>query len=216
MPIVRNCIIRDNKGTYGGALALTHRAMVSGTLIDRNTAEYGGALYFFEDGVELSDGTIVDTKQGSGTTLDTNMAHVYTSTIVNNLASAQGGGIWFGQGEANVRINSSVVWQNDSPDQANVSGLSNPEKTADNNMGFTEFYPFSFSAVQNVRLSGTNNVDLPNTNRAGTRFAKAGTTDQVTLAVETGAGLRQSFRLRLLRIDRLLHLGEDRHEHQRL
>lgn len=184
---VRNCIIRDNKGTYGGALALTHRAMVSGTLIDRNTAEYGGALYFFEDGVELSDGTIVDTKQGSGTTLDANMAHVYTSTIVNNLASAQGGGIWFGQGEANVRINSSVVWQNDSPDQANVSGLSNPEKPADSNIGSTEFYPFSFSAVQNVRLSGTNNVDLPNTNRAGTRFAKAGTTDQVTLAVETGA-----------------------------
>ncbi len=184
---VRNCIIRDNKATYGGALALTHRALVSGTLIDRNTAEYGGALYFFEDGVELSDGTIVDTKQGSGTTLDANMPHVYTSTIVNNLANAQGGGIWFGQGEANVRINSSVVWQNHSPDQANVSGLSNPEKPADNNMGSTEFYPFSFSAVQNVRLSGTNNIDLPNTNREGTRFVKAGSTDQVTLAKESGA-----------------------------
>jgi hypothetical protein len=103
------------------------------------------------------------------------------------LPSAQGGGIWFGQGEANVRINSSVVWQNDSPDQANVSGLSNSEKPADSNIGSTEFYPFSFSAVQNVRLSGTNNVDLPTTNRAGTRFAKAGTTAQVTLAVETGA-----------------------------
>ena len=98
---VRNCIIRDNKATYGGALALTHRALVSGTLIDRNTAEYGGALYFFEDGVELSDGTIVDTKQGSGTTLDANMAHVYTSTIVNNLAKCSGWWhlVWTGRGQ---------------------------------------------------------------------------------------------------------------------
>lgn len=184
---VRNCIVRDNKGTYGGALALTHRALVSGCLIDQNTAEYGGALYFFEDGAQLSDGTTIDTRQGTAATLDANMAHVYTSSIVNNLANAQGGGIWFGQSEANARVNSSVVWQNDSPDQPNVSGLSNPDKPADNTMGSTEFYPFSFSAVQNVRLSGTNNIDLPNANREGTRFAQAGTTDQVTLAKESGA-----------------------------
>lgn len=184
---VRNCILQGNKGIYGGALALTHNALVSGCLIDKNTADYGGALYVIEDGIELSDGTIVNSAQQSAATLDANMAHVYTSTIVNNKANTQGGGIWFGQTTSNVRVNSCIIWQNDSQDQANVSGLSNPEKPAGETSSATEFYPFSYCASQNVRLTGTNNRNLKNLNREGVRFAKQGSVDKVTLAVERSA-----------------------------
>lgn len=181
---VRNCIVRNNEGVYGGALALTHKALVSGCLIDRNTADYGGAIYVFENGTELSDGTLVNTEQGDEPAMDANMSHVYTSTIVNNKANVRGGGIWFGQDESNVRVNSTAVWQNESQDQANISGLSNPQKPDGSTSSAREFYPFSYCAAQNIRLAGTNNINLQNLNREGTRFAKKGSTDQKTLAKE--------------------------------
>ncbi len=185
---VRNCIVRGNNATYGGALALTHNALVSGCLIDQNTADYGGAIYMFENGTTLSDGTVIDTSSKGGAT-DANMAHVYTSTIVNNTANNQGGGIWFGQEDKNIniRVNSSVVWQNSSASQANVSGLFNPTKTVDNTVSTLEFYPFSYCAVQNLRLSGANNIELHNLNSTGSRFASKNNaaTDHNTLAKET-------------------------------
>ena len=185
---VRNCIVRGNSATYGGALALTHNALVSGCLIDQNTADYGGAIYMFENGTQLSDGTIINTTP-SGTQLDEKMAHVYTSTIVNNTANTQGGGIWFGQDDQNIniRVNSTVVWQNSSASQANISGLFNPTKAPGNTATTIEFYPFSYCAAQNLRLSGTNNIQLGNLNSAGVRFAAKDATDQQTLAQETTA-----------------------------
>ncbi len=187
---VRNCVLRGNSATYGGALALTHNALVSGCLIDQNTADYGGAIYMFENGTVLSDGTKIDTTP-NGTAVDGRMAHVYTSTIVNNTANNQGGGIWFGQNEddINIRVNSSVIWQNSSATQANVSGLYNPTKAAGNTQTTQEFFPFSYCAVQNLRLSGVNNLQLGNLNTAGSRFASASATSQNpnTLAKETTA-----------------------------
>lgn len=184
---VRNCVLRDNQGIYGGALALTHNALVSGCLIDRNTADYGGAVYVFEHGTRLSDGTVVSTEATSGEPIDKRMARVYTSTIVNNKANTQGGGIWFSQDNSNVRVNSSVIWQNASQDQANVSGLSNPDKPDGDVNSSLAFYPFAYCAAQNIRLAGTNNIYLNNLNRMGARFAKAGSSDGKTLAVE-GSG----------------------------
>ena len=185
---VRNCIVRDNKATYGGALALTHGALVSGSLIDQNTADYGGAIYVFENGTVLSDGTTIATKAQTGETMDHRMAHVYTSTIVNNLANQQGGGIYFGQDDdnINVRVNSSVIWQNNSSNMANVSGLYNPTRT-DNTVSSEEFFPFSYCGVQNLRLSGINNLSLGNQNKQGARFAAKGNKadDHTTTATET-------------------------------
>ncbi len=187
---VRNCIVRGNKATYGGALALTHNALVSGCLIDQNTADYGGAIYMFENGTTLSDGTVISTAT-TGTQVDANMAHVYTSTIVNNVANNQGGGIWFGQDEENIniRVNSTVVWQNSSATQANVSGLFNPTKVSGNTTSTFDFYPFAYCAVQNLRLSGVNNVQLGNLNSSGARFASKDNADddQNTLAKENTA-----------------------------
>ncbi len=182
---VRNCIVRGNSATYGGALALTHNALVSGCLIDQNTADYGGGIYMFENGTKLSDGTVVNT-ESDGTTLDANMAHVYTSTIVNNKANSIGGGVWFGQSDANIniRVNSSVLWQNTAASQANVSGLYNPEKPVGNTQSTVEFYPFAYCGVQNLRLSGINNISLGNKNTAGPRFSSDQATSIATSLAE--------------------------------
>lgn len=184
---VRNCIVRNNKGIYGGALALMHKALVSGCLIDRNTAEYGGAIYVFEEGDMLSDGTMVTSAAPQGGRLDVNMPRVFTSTIVNNIANIQGGGIWFSQNNANVRVNSTVVWQNNSQDQANISGLTNPDKPADDTNSSIAYFPFSYSAAQNLRLAGSNNISLNGGNNLGVRFAKGSSGDGRTVAVETPA-----------------------------
>lgn len=172
---VRNCIIKDNYGTYGGALALTSKGLVSGSVIQKNEAQYGGGIYIFENGVRLSNGIVNNTNQEDGSSMDVNMPHIYTSTIVKNKATHQGGGLWFSNDAdmPNVRVNSCVLWQNDAPDQANVAGQTSPDMTDDQigNTRTEDFYPFAYSAVQNLRLSGTNNISVETINRNGTRFA---------------------------------------------
>ncbi len=175
---VRNCIVRNNSGVCGGALALTHNALVSGCLIDRNTAEYGGAIYIFEHGTRLSDGTVIDTENADYTPVltdydhryDREMPHVYSSTIVNNTATRQGGGVWYGTAEANVRFNSTIIWQNTCPDQPNVSGIYNITRHDDQTYATTEFYPFNYCALHNITASGLNNIQLADLNKNGTRF----------------------------------------------
>ncbi len=192
---VRNCIIRNNKSVYGGALALTHNALVSGCLIDRNEADYGGAIYVFEHGARLSDGTVINTENADYREdltdyqyrYDREMPHVYSSTIVNNSAEKQGGGVWYGTAEANVRFNSTVVWANNCPDQPNVSGLYNITRADNQLYATTEYYPFNYCAVQNIQASGLNNLSLSDRNIYGARFQDATKTDdRNAMALESG------------------------------
>ncbi|MBE6331336.1 MAG: hypothetical protein E7070_03380 [Bacteroidales bacterium] len=177
---VRNCIVKNNSATYGGALALMNKGLVSGCLIIDNEADYGGGIYVVEDGITLSDGTTNSTSHGSAAALDANMPHVYTTTIVKNTGNQQGGGLWFSNDaeEPNVRVNSTVLWQNDSPDQANVAGQTSPDMPTDaNGISTFEWYPFAYSAVQNIRLSGTSNISVDIQNRQGNRFGIDSPTD---------------------------------------
>ncbi len=175
---VRNCIVRKNSGIFGGALALTHNALVSGCLIDQNTANYGGAIYVFEHGTTLSDGTVVDTENTNYIPesdryehrYDTEMPHVYSTTIVNNEAKNQGGGVWYCPDHANVRFNSTLVWANACPDQPNVSGIYNITRPDGQTYVTTEFYPFNYCAVQDIRPSGLDNLSVGEQNKRGVRF----------------------------------------------
>jgi len=177
---VRNCIVRDNKGFYGGAFALTHGALISGTLMEKNSADYGGALYVFKNGTKISNGTTIDT--GTSAEENSKMPHIYTSTIVNNKANKVGGGIWFSEEYANVRVNSSVIWENECNDQANVAGNFNPDRAENETISPQLFYPFAYSAVQNLKITGVNNISLANDNKNGARFSKFGSTDEKTMA----------------------------------
>ncbi len=200
---VRNCIVRGNSGTYGGALALTGNALVSGCLIDGNEAEYGGAIYVFEDGTRLSDGTLVITNNNNNYKAesleyihryDYNMARIYSSTIVNNNATKQGGGVWYGVDDPNVRFNSSVLWQNQSQDQPNVSGVYNITRSDGQTYHTTEYYPFNYCAIQDIQASGLNNMPLMPENANGTRFHDEGSDPDRTnldlIAAEKSTGDR--------------------------
>lgn len=169
---VRNCILKGNTAINGGALALKNHAMVSGSLMLENTADnHGGALYVFENGTELSDGTTITAAMDESAQYpDHNLSHVFTTTVVKNTAQV-GGGLWFSDNNPNVRVNSSVFWGNTAPDQANVAGEVNPEKPVGNTLSAEAFYPFAYSAIQDVRASGTNNISLSETNVNGARFA---------------------------------------------
>ncbi len=172
---VRNCIVRDNEGIYGGALALTHNALVTGCLLDRNQADYGGAIYVFENGTSLSNGITVNTdnegydasSMEAETRYDYYMPRVMSSTIVNNGASVQGGGVWF---KDNVRFMGVVVWQNRCQDQANVSGQYNVARNDGESYFTTEYCPFNYSVVQGIRPSGLNNHSVRADNEHGVRF----------------------------------------------
>ncbi len=178
---VRNCIITGNSANYGGALALRERALVSGCVITDNTADNGGAVYVFEPDQELSDGTTVNTDNGDGdASLDANMPHIYTSTIVNNKANIEGGGLWFtSENTPNVRVNSCVIWENEANEQSNVAGQISPSTEGKTQYSSTEFYPFSYCAVQNVRMMGTNNIGVDTENANGIRFARNGNMNEI-------------------------------------
>jgi len=185
---VRNCIIKGNTATYGGGLALTKKALVSGSLIKGNEATKGGGIYIIEDEMEMSDGTTNSTKKStSGAKLDENMPHVYTSTIVANSASSQGGGIWFTDGEPNVRVNSTVLWKNLCSDQANVAGNTKPDLSNSSEYSTFEWYPFAYSAVESQRVSGASNVAVDVINEQGVRFGKDSQTNKTTYGINGAA-----------------------------
>ena len=161
---VRNCIIRNNTALNGGgALCLKPGALVSGCLIELNAATgsdgKGGGIYV-QPSTQTANGT---------TTFDTSKARVLTSTIVNNWAQNDGGGIYFGNEKPNLRANSVVLWKNDSNGELNVSGLLDPFSQTDKT-GAVEDYPLSYCAVELLRVPGINNIDVSNSMEQGVRF----------------------------------------------
>ena len=154
---IRNCILENNTASEGGgALYLQAGAVVSGTLMKNNSAKYGGAIY-----VEQVDDNVAAEQ------LPEEMAQVLTCTVVSNEATTAGGGIWFYN---NTRVNSSVFWHNTCADQANVSG-----QTSARYEGTTQTfrkYPFAYSAVEKIRMPGTNNLNVGSKNEEGVRFTE--------------------------------------------
>ena len=143
---IRNCVVQDNQAMgKGGGLYLKPFALVSGTIVKRNSANTGGGIY-----VERPASINVDS-----------LARIYISTICHNTATASAGGMWFDNTYA--RVNSSVLWHNSASDNANVSGLFT---RSDAN---TE-YPFNFCAVESRRLEGQGNVELSPSETEGVRW----------------------------------------------
>ena len=134
---VRNCIIRNNKAVDGGgAFCMEQGALVTGCVIDGNSAlsGRGGAIY-------VRNTTVNSNAIG----IDTNIARVMASTIVNNSAEMDGGGIYFG--EAKVRVNSAVRWKNVSNGDHNVCGQTDPGATDASQERNIEGFPLSYCAV---------------------------------------------------------------------
>lgn len=146
---IRNCIIQNNEAlNYGGALYLKPGALISGTIIRGNTAAIGGGIYVEQP----KDG---DAGQGL-------YSRVFTSTICHNTATIRAGGLWF---DKNVRVNSSVLWKNESNDFANVAGQFTSAEIAANSD-----YPFMFSGVEVRKIEGQGNVELSATETEGVRW----------------------------------------------
>lgn len=143
---IRNCVVQHNEANdYGGGLYLQPNALVSGTIIKSNSASVGGGIY-----IEAPENQNPDT-----------LAHIYSTTICANTATASAGGMWFDN--TNARVNSTVVWQNNANDNANVSG--NFSRTSAD----TE-YPFNYCAVESRRLEGQCNLELSPTETEGVRW----------------------------------------------
>ena len=143
---VRNCVIRNNNAAgEGGGLYLKPYALVSGCIIRDNSANTGGGIYVEPPARPNND----------------SLAYVYASTICANTATASAGGLWFNN--TYVRVNSTVLWQNDANDNANVSGVFSRSSNETN-------YPFNFCAVESRRLEGQANIELSPTETEGVRW----------------------------------------------
>ncbi|MBR4564618.1 MAG: hypothetical protein IKO26_09225 [Paludibacteraceae bacterium] len=142
---IRNCVVQNNKAdAYGGGLYLMPNALVSGTIVKKNTADVGGGIYI--DPSPLS------------------LARVFSTTICENSASTTAGGMWFDN--TNARINSTAIWHNSANDFANVSG------TFTRTSNYTD-YPFMFCAVESRRLEGQGNIELSPSETEGVRWDRS-------------------------------------------
>ena len=139
MAHVRNCEISDCQATQGGALMLLKGSIVSGSVIVRNKAQKGGAIYAlrFNDQNE-------DTKNYH--------AYVISCTIAKNEATI-GGGIY--QEENSLIGGNSVIWGNTAQTDNNISGDVNYQ-SYDYLQGlgvYTEkFYPYNYCFVEKMSL----------------------------------------------------------------
>lgn len=136
---VRNCEISDCQATQGGALMLLKGSIVSGSVIVRNKAQKGGAIYALR-----SNDKNEDTKKYH--------AYVISCTIARNEATI-GGGIY--QEENSLIGGNSVIWGNTAQTDNNISGDVNYQ-SHDFLQGlgaYTEkFYPYNYCFVEKMAL----------------------------------------------------------------
>lgn len=139
MAHVRNCEISDCQATQGGALMLLKGSIVSGSVIVRNKAQKGGAIYALR-----SNDKNEDTKNYH--------AYVISCTIARNEATI-GGGIY--QEENSLIGGNSVIWGNTAQTDNNISGDVNYQ-SYDYLQGlgaYTEkFYPYNYCFVEKMAL----------------------------------------------------------------
>ena len=142
---IRNSIVRNNYAlTQGGGLYLMPGALVSGTVVTGNSSDYGGGIY-------------VDDSEGAN-------AHIFTSTVCYNTSTTQAGGLFYSSSRANVRVNSSVFWHNESNDLANVAGSFVAASIGD------DVYPFSYSAIESRKVEGQANHMIKPLETEGVRW----------------------------------------------
>ena len=140
MAHVRNCEISDCQATQGGALMLLKGSIVSGSVIVRNKAQKGGAIYALR-----SNDKNEDTKNYH--------AYVISCTIARNEATI-GGGIY--QEENSLIGGNSVIWGNTAQTDNNISGDVN-YKSYDILQGIGKyadelFYPYNYCFVEKMAL----------------------------------------------------------------
>lgn len=140
MAHVRNCEISDCQATQGGALMLLKGGIVSGSVIVRNKAQKGGAIYALR-----SNDKNEDTKNYH--------AYVISCTIAENEATI-GGGIY--QEENSLIGGNSVIWGNTAQTDNNISGDVN-YKSYDILQGIGKyadelFYPYNYCFVEKMAL----------------------------------------------------------------
>lgn len=139
MAHVRNCEISDCQATQGGALALLKGSIVSGSVIVRNKAQKGGAIYALRSNDKNED-------------IKNYHAYVISCTIASNEATI-GGGIY--QEENSLIGGNSVIWGNSAQTDNNISGDVNYQ-SHDYLQGlgaYTEkFYPYNYCFVEKMAL----------------------------------------------------------------
>lgn len=140
MAHVRNCEISDCQATQGGALTLLKGSIVSGSVIVRNKAQKGGAIYALR-----SNDKNEDTKNYH--------AYVISCTIASNEATI-GGGIY--QEENSLIGGNSVIWGNSAQTDNNISGDVNYQ-SHDFLQGIGKyseelFYPYNYCFVEKMAL----------------------------------------------------------------
>ena len=139
MAHVRNCEISDCQATQGGALMLLKGSIVSGSVIVRNKAQKGGAIYALRSNDQNEDAKKYH-------------AYVISCTIAKNEATI-GGGIY--QEENSLIGGNSVIWGNTAQTDNNISGDVN-YKAFDYLQGMGEytekFYPYNYCFVEKMAL----------------------------------------------------------------
>lgn len=139
MAHVRNCEISDCQATLGGALMLLKGSIVSGSVIVRNKAQKGGAIYALRSNDKDED-------------IKNYHAYVISCTIARNEATI-GGGIY--QEENSLIGGNSVIWGNSAQTDNNISGDVNYQ-SYDYLQGlgtYTEkFYPYNYCFVEKMAL----------------------------------------------------------------
>ena len=141
MAHVRNCEISDCQATQGGALMLLKGGIVSGSVIVRNKAQKGGAIYALRSNDKNED-------------IKNYHAYVISCTIARNEATI-GGGIY--QEENSLIGGNSVIWGNTAQTDNNISGDVNYKALdylqAQGQGAYTEeFYPYNYCFVEKMAL----------------------------------------------------------------
>lgn len=152
--IVRNCAITGCKALKGGALFLLPGSVTAGCVMHGNAATDGGAVY-------AACGDTIDGSQKY-------RAYMVSSTIAENNASGQGGGIYQEMGA--LLAGNLVVWGNTATTDNNISGVIDrtfqdmihsllSHGVADGQVRDNQYYPYNNCFVEGYLLPANTQND---------------------------------------------------------
>ncbi|KKL06054.1 hypothetical protein LCGC14_2599870, partial [marine sediment metagenome] len=132
---ISHCHLRNNYGTYGGAIyADDCDIFIYANKVENNSAYYGGGVYTYNGDPSVVNNVIVNNQavQGGGISCWANATtHVRNNIITNNKASNTGGGVWINNSSPDI-VNNLIV-NNTSDYKGGGVSIDNSKPTLVNN-----------------------------------------------------------------------------------
>ena len=177
-PTISNCIFTHNAALFGGAIAVLEQSNPNliNCLFERNESYIGGGVYNIKSQIKLKDCLFISNNStyGAGLYLKDSDATINNSTLSNNTAYYEGGGIYSTNNET-LTLKNCKFRNNSSDSDGGGMHIEDTKNTFLSGCLFTGNYTHQGSAISNSNSDQNSFVTITNCTFAGNSNNSIGT-----------------------------------------